>query len=58
MKKLFVQPEVNAVELSQTEAIMSSVNQLVKSRKSTSYSVTDSDRSASEALAYWKGKND
>lgn len=63
MKKLFINPEVNAVELSQTEAIMSSGepsdNFLVNSSSGVKidYSISDKDRDNSSRLDYWAGKN-
>ena len=56
MKKLFVNPEINTIEISQMDAIMVSANALVTTKTSISYSVSDTERAEADKLGYWAGK--
>lgn len=57
MRKLFVNPEINTVELSQPDAIMASGEMLVKQNTAITYSISDKDRDNADRLNYWAGKN-
>ena len=57
MRKLFVNPEINTVELSQPDAIMVSGEVLVKQNTAITYSISDKDRDNADRLNYWAGKN-
>ncbi len=56
MKKTFAYPEVKAVRLSATEAVMSSMLREKGANGKIIYSIIDSPREDLEKQKYWAGK--